>query len=99
MSFTKQKRVVSGKPLNAQIYAAVVAAIAILAPVLYFASSAPAFKMTANTEGIVSKKTVRKLYRPLFDEIPDMTRVYLELCGVSDLEIFFVMQAEKGESS
>lgn len=98
MYLAGEKRAEARNESNILNYASALCLVALLSPAIYFASIAPAFKMTANTEGIVRTKEVRRLYRPLFDHAPRMTRSYLELCGVSDLEIFFVLQPAQGES-
>ena len=43
-------------------------------------------------------RIVTKVYRPLFDFAPGFTCDYLRLSGMSDVEIFFAMQAAKGEA-
>ena len=86
------------KPFNALRHFGLASAIAASLLVIYFASAAPAFIMSLKSEQMLSHRSVRRAYRPLFDFVPDFTCCYLRQCGVSDLEIFFVMQASKGEA-
>jgi hypothetical protein len=84
---------------NPRNFILTVAAIVLLPPLVYFASIVPAFKITTNTEGIISTKGVRKMYRPLFDYAPRVTRWYLDRCGISEIETYLVIQPSQGESS
>ncbi len=76
---------------------AIITIVSIL-PAIYFVSVGPVFAIAVNCEGMLSNRTVRKMYRPLFDIAPELTCCYLRQCGVSDVETFFVIQASKGES-
>ncbi len=78
--------------------ACAVLVICILPPVAYFASVGPMFGTLGKGYGPGwSSKTIRRIYRPLFDVVPSSTTRYLKLCGVSELEAFFIMEASKGE--
>jgi hypothetical protein len=66
--------------------------------VIYLLSSAPAFVVALKSEEELSFRIVRRVYRPLFDVAPEFTSNYLRLCGVSDIEMYFVLEPPKGEA-
>ena len=98
MSLIANKQTNDPSQSNPKINVSVAFAIALLSPIIYFVSIAPAFKIAANIDGLAGAKAARRLYKPLFNHVPRMTRSYLDLCGVSDLEIFLVLQPAQGES-
>lgn len=99
MRSTGQKQAVDLGRTNLPSYAPVIGAIVILTPVIYFASIVPVLKAVFYTEEYSSIDTVRSLYRPLFHFLPSLTHSYLKLGGVSDLEVFFVIQLPQGRSN
>lgn len=72
--------------------------ILLVTMLLYVVGMGPAIRFAASeraTSGTIT--IVRKMYTPLFRFAPETTAAYLKLWVVTDLEIFFVMQAPKGE--
>ncbi len=65
--------------------------------VIYFLGVAPAFIVALKSEESVTFH-VRRAYRPLFKVAPNLTSNYLQLCGFSDVEIFFVLTPQKGDT-
>ena len=86
------------KRAKALRYVVAIAMIMIILPTMYFVSVGPVFAITVHCDGMLSNRAVRKTYRPLFDIAPNLTCRYLRICGVSDIDTFFVMQASSGES-
>lgn len=71
-------------------------AIALLfAAILYVASSGPVIAIAFWTEHIRGCERVVEIYRPLFRACPQLMMPYLNHFGVSDVEMFFVLQEPK----
>jgi hypothetical protein len=98
MRLTQQVQSTDRNKTYALSHLSAIVAVVLLPPLLYFLSAAPVIKLATNTEGIVSPKMVRRIYRPLFYRAPDATQSYVKLCGITDIELFFVMQCPQGET-
>ncbi len=66
--------------------------------VIYFLFSAPAFIIAVHSCEYSTNRIVRKAYSPLFRVAPVLTGHYMNLCGVSDIEFWFVLEAAQGDS-
>jgi hypothetical protein len=71
--------------------------IVLLLLMTYVVSVGPVFKIATINHGLISDRLLRTLYRPVVLIAPEASSLYLNLWGVSDIEVFFAMQSSRRE--
>ena len=72
-------------------------AISISAPLLYVGSAGPVFVIARKmSERGWNVRPGFGMYLPIFKLAPEMSCPYLQLWGVSDIELFFMIDVPKG---